>query len=257
MKPWISFVTLILLLGAGSPARADRVSDLVKQVQTNPEVKVRLTAVLMLSKYADPRAIETLIATVGKASEDARVRGFAAMALGRMKIMDAASALQTAARSSDPFLKEKATAALESLCPSNLTGKRLYINMDKAKASGPLAAVAKGIAVIHLAKMLSTRRDVVTGWPKCQKPTESAIKGKGMTGFYMDTNVKVSKEGGKVKCKIDILFTTYPSMSIKGSANATAAAEGDMDADTLGSLIEALMGSLKDDVDRFLSSNQN
>jgi hypothetical protein len=229
----------------------------VKQIQSNPEVKVRLTAVLTLSKYADPRAVEALIATVAKDSEDARVRGFAAMALGRMKIMDAAPALQTAAKSSDPFLKSKAVAALESLCPSNLTGKRLYINMDKSKASGPLASMAKGILTIQLAKLLSSRSDVVTGWPKCQKPSESALRGKRMTGYYMDMNVQVSKEGAKVGCKISILFTTYPSQSIKGNAGAKAAADGSMDADTLTSLIEALMGSLKDDIERFLSSNQN
>jgi hypothetical protein len=257
MKRWIPLITLVLLgLGSGA-ARADRVDGLIKQLQTNPDVKVRTLAVLSLSKYADPRVAAALIATLSKESEDPKVRGWAAHTLGRLRVMAAARALQQAVRSRDAFLKGKAESALESLCPSNLTGKRHYINMDKIRASGPQADIAKGIVVLQLGKVLANRKDVVTGWLKCARPTEAALRQKRMQGFYMDTSVTVTREGGKVGCKVSVLFTTFPNQSIKGNAGAKAAADGALDADTLSSLIEALVGNIKDDIDQFLSSNQN
>jgi hypothetical protein len=258
MKRWIPVITLVFLgLGSGV-ARADRVDGLIKTLQSNPDVKVRTLTVLSLSKFADPRVATALIATLSKESEDPKVRGWAAHTLGRLKVMGAVRALQQAVRSPDAFLKAKAQAALESLCPSNLTGKRHYINMDKVKASGPSAELAKGIVLMQLGKALASRSDVVTGWPKCGKPTESALRQKRMSGYYMDTSVTVTREaGGKVGCKVSVLFTTFPNQSIKGNAGAKATTPGSLDADTLSALIEQIVDGIKDDIIQFLRSNQN
>jgi hypothetical protein len=256
MRRWIPL--LVLFFGCLGPraARADRVDELVKQLQNNPEYKVRLTAVLSLAKYADPRAVDALTATVAKDSEDPRVRGFAAMGLGRLRVPSAGPALLKASRSTDPFLKSKAAAALEHLCPSRLTGKKFYVNLEKAKASGPLATIAKSIMVLSLAKVIGSRNDVVTGWPKCGRPTAGALQKERMTGFFADMAVTVTHSGGKVSCKVSVLFTTYPGQSLKGNAGAKAEVDGSLDADTLSNLIEQLVASIKEDISRFLDSGQ-
>ncbi|MDY0003719.1 MAG: HEAT repeat domain-containing protein, partial [Polyangia bacterium] len=88
------------LLAHGPEAWADPVPRLVKELQTNPSEKVRMTAVLSLSKFADPRAVTALTGALCKESEDPKVRGFAAMARGRLRVEAAIPALQKAARAS-------------------------------------------------------------------------------------------------------------------------------------------------------------
>lgn len=250
----IPFMALVYLLAAPRPAGADPVLRLVKELQSNPSYKVRLTAVLGLSKFADPRAAAALTDALKKDSEDPKVRGFAAMALGRLRVEAAVPALQKAARASDPFLKSKAMAALETLCPSKLAGKRLYLNLDRFKASGPSANLAKSIVLIQLARAVGERADVTTGWPACKKPTARDLGGKRIKGFFLDTNVKVTSEGGKVGCHVNVLFTTYPDQSIKGNAGAKASVPGAPDGEVLSGLIEALVGAIKSDISRFLDT---
>lgn len=250
----IPLMALVSLLAAPPPVFADPVLRLVKELQSNPSSKVRMTSVLLLSKYADPRAATALTGALTKESEDPKVRGFAAMALGRLRVEAAIPALRKASRATDPFLKGKASAALETLCPSSLSGKRLYLNLDKFKASGPSAPLAKSIALIQLARALGERSDVTTGWPACKKPTARDLGGKRMKAFFMDTSVKVAVAGGKVTCHINVLFTTYPDQSIKGNAGAKASVPGAPDDDVLSGLIEALVGAIKSDIARFLDS---
>ncbi|MFH2006155.1 MAG: HEAT repeat domain-containing protein [bacterium] len=250
----ITLFVLGTLLLASTPARADRVDRLISQLKTNPSPKVRVTAILTLRKYADPRVINAFISVLGDSSQDSKVRGWAAMALGGLRVQAAVPALKKAAKSSDSFLKAKARSALGRLCPSQLKGKRFYINMDKIRAKGALGNIARGIAVIHLSQIVGRRADAVTGWPKCQKPSERALRRKGMKAFYLDTTVKVKETGGKVSCHISVLFTTYPGQSIKGNAGARAAVPGSASSEVVSQLIEALVGSIKADINRFLNS---
>ena len=248
--------TLVLLasLFAAPSARADRVGDLVRELRSNPSYKVRLTAVLGLAKYADPRAVKALIQTLNKGSENPKVRGFAAMALGRLRARGAIQGLKKATRSSDPFLKRQAHRALERMCPKSLAGKRFYLNLDKIKGSGPSANLAKTIVMIQIAKVLSKRSDVATGWPRCKRPSGRDIRRKRLKAFYLDTRVKVSASGGQTSVKVSVLFTTYPGQSIKGNAGARAAVPGGASRDNLSSLITALVGAIQSDISRFLDS---
>lgn len=254
MKHKIFAVALLGFLVSASPARADRVSSLVHALKTNPSYKVRLTAVLGLAKYADPRAVKALIGALSKSSEDPRVRGFAAMALGRLRAYAAARALRKAARSSNKFLKSRARRAMERMCPSRLSGKRFYLSLDKIKGSGPQGRVASTVAALRLARILAKRSDATTGWPRCKRPSKRALRRKRMKGFYLDTRVKVKASGGGLKIRVSILFTTYPGQSIKGNAGAAAGVQGDISSDTVANVTEQLVNALASDISRFLDS---
>lgn len=247
-------IALLGFLVSASPARADRVAGLVRALKTNPSYKVRLTAVLGLAKYADPRAVKALIGALSKSSEDSRVRGFAAMALGRLRAYAAIKALRKAARSSDRFLKSRARKAMERMCPSSLSGKRFYLNLDKIKTSGPQGQVARTVAVIHLARILAKRSDATTGWPRCKRPSKRALRRKRMKAFYLDTRVKVKATGGGLKIRVSVLFTTYPGQSIKGNAGASAGVQGDISSNTVASVTGQLLDALASDISRFLDS---
>ncbi len=248
--------TMVLITTAfcSRPARADRVGELVRELKSNPSYKVRLTAVLTLAKYADPRAVKALIYALKKSDEDPRVRGFAAMALGRLRARKAIRALRRATRSKNAFLKARAKKALHGMCPPSLRGKRFYINVDKLKASGPKSRMAGAIASIQIAKILAKRKDVTMGWPRCKKPSRRDIRRKRLKAFYLDTRVKVSNSGGKTAVKVSVLFTTYPGQSIKGNAGAKAAVPGAPSRSNLSNLIGALVGAIKSDISRFLDS---
>jgi HEAT repeat protein len=251
---WIPLAACATLLLTSSPARADRVGNLVRKLKSGSSAKVKVVAIILIRKYADPRVARALISTLQNDSEDATVRSTAARALGSMRSKQAISALKKAAKSSNSRLKKAARKALETMCPSRVSGKRFYLNMDKIRGKGSLRSLSVALARRHLHRVLARRSDVVTGWRKCRKPSGRALRKKRMKGFYLDTTVKVTNAGGRVKCKVSVLFTTFPSQSIKGNVGASAAVGGSANAGVVAQLIEALVGSLKSDINRFLNS---
>ncbi len=251
---WIPLAAFATLLLTSSPARADRVDNLVRKLKGGSSPKVRVVAIILLRKYIDPRVERALIATLKNDSEDATVRSTAARALGSMHSKRAIRPLRKAAKSSNSRLKKAARKAIERMCPSRVSGKRFYLNLDNIRAKGPLKRLSIALALRHLYRVLDRRSDVVTGWRKCRKPSGRALRKKRMKGFHLETRVKVSNAGGRVKCKVSVLFTTFPGRSMKGEVNATAAVGGSASAGLVSQLVEALIGSLKSDINRFLNS---
>jgi len=249
--PLAAFATILL---TSSPARADRVDNLVRKLKSGSSPKVKVVAVILLRKYTDPRVERALLATLKNSSEDATVRSVAARALAGLRSQRAIPALKKAAKSKNKRLKKAARKALEKMCPSRVSGKRFYLNLSNIRSKGPLKGLSTALALRHLYRVLDRRSDVVTGWRKCRKPSKRALRKKRMKGFYLETRVKVSNVGGKVKCKVSVLFTTFPGRSMKGEVNATAAVGGSANAGVVSQLVEALVGSLKSDINRFLNS---
>ncbi len=251
---WIPLAAFAIVLLSSSPARADRVDNLVRKLKSGSSPKVKVVAIILLRKYTDPRVERALIASLKNDSEDATVRSIAARALGGLRSSRALPALKKAAKSKNSRLKKAARKAIEKMCPSRVSGKRFYLNMSNIRAKGPLKGLSKALALRHLYRVLDRRADVVTGWRKCRKPSKRALRKKRMKGFYLETRVKVSNVGGKVKCKVSVLFTTFPGRSMKGEVNATAAVGGSANPGVVSQLVEALVGSLKVDIYRFLNS---
>jgi len=253
-KLWIPLALVAAILFVSTPARADRVGNLIRKLRSGSSPKVKVVAIIMLRKYTDPRVERALIATLKNGREDATVRSTAARALGGMRSARAVPALMKAAKSSNRRLKSAARKAIEKMCPSRVSGKRFYINMDKIRSKGALRSLSVALARRNLHRLMARRSDVVTGWRKCRKPSKRALRKKRMKAFYLDTTVKVSNVGGRVKCKVNVMFTTFPGQSIKGSVGASAAVAGSVSSAVVSQLVEALVGSLKGDINRFLNS---
>lgn len=250
----IPLMVLAAMFCHSGSARAKEVARMITELRSNPSYKVRLTAVLGLAKHADPRVVKALTEALNKESEDTKVRAFSAMALGRLRAEDSVSSLKKAMNSKDPFLRARAKAAYEFMCPSSLAGKRIYINMDRFKAKGPSASLAKSSTMMLLAKVLGARSEVTLGWPNCKRPTARDLSAKRMKAFFLDTTVTVTSGGGDVTCRVSVLFTTYPGQSIQGNAGARASVPGAPGGEVLSNLLEALVGAIQGDIGRFLDS---
>src|SRR5689334_7230300 len=84
IKSWTSsvVVALALLAALAAPARADKVDDLVRDLKSGSDYKVRLSAALSLAKLGDKRAIPAFVSALK--DSDKTVRGAAAVALGKL-----------------------------------------------------------------------------------------------------------------------------------------------------------------------------
>src|SRR5262245_9914124 len=88
------------------PARADKVDDLLRPLQRDPDYKVRLSAALNLGKIGNPKAVAALTGALRDA--DKTVRGVSAAALG--KLVDQRVA---------PPIRDRAIAELERVSRSD------------------------------------------------------------------------------------------------------------------------------------------
>ena len=80
-------LALAVVAALAAPARADKVDDLVRDLKTGSDYKVRLSAALSLAKLGDKRAIPAFVIALN--DKDKTVRGAAAVSLG--KLVDAAT----------------------------------------------------------------------------------------------------------------------------------------------------------------------
>src|SRR5215468_8108712 len=112
----VSIAVALVVAGRAAPARADNVTDLIRQLGDDDSDKVRQSAALALAKLGDPRAILPLAKALGNDTDEG-VRGAAAVGLGKL-VTDktdprirkvAVSALTQASQSdSSPFVRGEA-----------------------------------------------------------------------------------------------------------------------------------------------------
>src|SRR5436190_6407376 len=112
-----------LLLAFAAPAFADNVDTLIGQLSDDSD-KIRLSAVLNLTKLGDPKAIPALIKRLDPDTESSKnVRGAAAVGLGTLAAgaskaqKEAAAKALKNAETNDPapFVQAQATKALEKI----------------------------------------------------------------------------------------------------------------------------------------------
>jgi hypothetical protein len=258
-------VVLALILGAGL-AFADKVDDLISQLKTNPDYKVRLSAALNLGKIGDKRAIPALTDALSDA--DKTVRGVAAAALGKMVdgTVDATvrnraiSELdRVAQKDTDSFVRsqaQKSHAALKGLSGSGGStpssgGKPVYV------AIGPMADSTKtGGSILPL--MQKTVADTVKkNAPGFQVKTPSAteMKQAGAVAFWVDGTLialTVKQEGAtaSVTCNMSVIVATYPDKSMFGFAKGGATVQTGNVADQIATAKEDCVGAVLEDVVR-------
>lgn len=137
---WVSLVGAIamaLALGHATPARADSVDDLTKQLSSSNE-KSRLSATVSLARLGDKRSLKPLVTALHDPA--AEIRMIAANALGKLKHKAALPALRAAATDdTDEGVRKKAREAAISVAKANNLADELPA-AEPAVASRPVHA---------------------------------------------------------------------------------------------------------------------
>lgn len=267
---------LVLLLGLGArvaTVHADNVDQLIKDLKTGSDYKVRLSAVLALAKVGDKRAIDPLIGAL--ADSDKTVRGASAVALG--KLLDAttpdatrtraAKALDTLiARETNASVKKQAEntrqilAAIVAAAAASTAAGGIYVDIGAMAAEAgkaePTATLKALMRKTTVSIMGSKAKDMQLTWPTGKTPTQAQLTAKGVKGFQLDgtvneVTVKTKGSSATVSCKISMLIATFPPPSIFAVLSGTAAVQGSNDprdielakTDCVAALVEDLIAS--------------
>jgi hypothetical protein len=239
---------MLVVIARATPARADNVDELVRQLENDDSDKVRLSAALNLTKLGNARAILPLASAVER-DGDKSVRSAAAVGLGRLvtdrtdpKVKAKAIAALTRARDSDDseLVKAQAARALKAIGATEAVtptpGGGIYVNIGPmssktgdAAVDPKLRALMVKIATRTMAKVAS---NMATTWPG-GVPTKAMLDAKSTQGFYVDgtvndLKVKESRSSTMVSCKINMLLASFPDKSIFGllSGGASVQASG-------------------------------
>lgn len=239
----------LVVAGRASPARADNVGELIRQLGDDDSDKVRLSAALNLTKLGDARAILPLAKALGN-DTDKSVRGAAAVGLGKLitektgaSVRKVAIAALSQARDSDnsDFVRGEADKALKAIGVSSggsavqtpAAGGAIYVNIGPmaSKTGDPAADVRLKALMAKVANQTMTRvaSNMAITWPG-GPPTQAMLAAKATVGFYVDGTVnemKVKESGSSmmVSCKVNMLLASYPDKAIFGLLNGGASVQ--------------------------------
>lgn len=245
----VAIAVALVVAGRATPARADNVGDLIRQLGDDDSDKVRQSAALNLTKLADARAVLPLAKALGNDTDEG-VRGASALGLGKLvtsktdpRIRKVVAAALTQARDSDPsnLVRGEADKALKAIgvtsggtsVQSSQGGSAIYVNIGPmASKTGDAAVDARLKALmVKVASQTMTRvaSNMATTWPG-GAPTQAMLAAKSTSGFYVDGTVnelKVKQAGSSmmVSCKINMLLASYPDKSIFGLLNGGASVQ--------------------------------
>jgi hypothetical protein len=226
-----SVLTLLLLLPG--QAHADRVKQLIHQMTTNDDYKVRLSAALNLAKLEDPRSVPAFIQALG--DSDHTVRGVAARSLGRLvdrrtrpELRDRAIAelRRVAANDSNNFVRRQAQKSFEEL--RQLEGGAapapggVFIDLGGMSANAGDKAKMRRLMRTTTEKTFAKRASgMVTAWPGGRAPTKQELDSSKTHAFHVDgtlTELTRTAQGSStiVACKVSMLIATYPEKSMFG-----------------------------------------
>jgi len=247
----VTVAALLVILTRGTPARADNVAELIKQLENDGSDKVRLSAALNLTKLGDQRAILALVKAIGN-DGDKNVRGTAAVGLGELvtdktkpsfKNLAISALKRAAADDASDFVRSQADKALKAIgvtgtgmggqTPPPASGGAIYVNigpMSSKVGSTTSDAKLKALMVkIATKTMEKTASNMAITWPG-GAPTKAQLEAKSTQGFYVDgtlNELKVKESGSStmVSCKINMLLASYPEKSIFGLLNGGASVQ--------------------------------
>lgn len=237
-------------------AHADVIADLAGQLE-HADYKVRLAAVLSLSKLNDLRASKALVAALG--DRDKSVRSAAAAGLGKLLRLGLADAAKT-----------DAVAALTAIRRDPDAGVRKQV--ERALAAVPAAPAASGGSVFidigemttgpeHKAMRPAMDKSVRSAFGKTAStwalgaPGAKPIKlSKSQIGFHVGGSVVElkSQQSGKtatVTCKVSMFIATYPEKSMFGFLNGSASVQADA-GDTAAASADCVVAVMEDLVTR-------
>ncbi len=262
----LAVLTACLLL-CSAAARADSIDTSVKELAPGKGEKVRIAAVLALSKSHDPRAVLAVSNTVGK-DADPTIRRVAVLALEKMidaKTADDARALAfeslEKAAKSDADSKVRSTAAnvlakiaqykKSKSTPSTSGGAKpaVFVNIDKAIDQSNKAPQDAPDRVAKIVRKGIERTGYSTKWPGGGSPTSKDLASNKSQGYIVASTVKKIEvtKGGKqttIACTVAIRIAPWGGTDggEKWEANRAASASGSAKAMTGNSASDITSG---------------
>jgi phosphate transport system substrate-binding protein len=206
----------------GNPAREDNVEDLIDQLTSSDNDKVRASAALRLAKLGDPRA------TAASGDQDTPD-----------EMREAIEALRQASQDPSELVRSEAQKALRAILDSR-TGRKpsrevaIYVNVgpmssnnEEARDNERLKSLMRSVAIRTIEKL-----GLKTTWPGGPS-TKDMLKADNTMGFYVDATLnalKVKKTGSgmSVSCKIVLTVTIYPEKNAFGFLNGGASVQTSM-----------------------------
>ncbi|HEY6173495.1 MAG TPA: HEAT repeat domain-containing protein [Kofleriaceae bacterium] len=254
------------LLIAGA-ARADTLDDNIHQM-SDSSYKVRLAAVLALSKSHHPRAVIALADALRK-DDEATIRRVAALALGKMidaRTADDARELGldalAEAAAGDADLKVRTTAAHAQQDLAGLRRRKkdphsdqprpgVFVNVDGTTDQSKIAPSDAGERLARIVKKSVERTGYATSWPG-GLPTQTELASSRSRAFIVASTVKkidisrVSRQT-QVSCQLEIRVAPWSGVDggEKWEANKAASASGSAKAMT-GNSDREIAGGVRD-----------
>ncbi|HTM19013.1 MAG TPA: HEAT repeat domain-containing protein [Kofleriaceae bacterium] len=238
---------IILLFVLQSQAKADQIDDLVTQMTTSGDYKVRLSAALNLAKTGSkrPKVVRAFVKALG--DSDKTVRGVSATTLG--KLVDASTeatlrdevlrGLKNARdNDSNSFVRTQAEKAYDALKSLQGGGEApvggIYIDVSGMGVGPKVSGFPTGGSLMSKAALGSFRKEaaqMLTSWPSGGAPTKAALDSKKMHGFHVsgtlvDLSQSASGSQVTVACKVSMILASFPEKSmfgfLEGGASVTA-----------------------------------
>lgn len=222
-------VLLLLLLGQGT-AHADKVDQLIGQLTTSSDYKVRLSAALSLVKLDDPRAIPAFIKSLR--DKDKNVRGVSATSLAKLIGREtnarlrkqALAALENAGRrDKEDFVRRQAKKAYMQIKKLDTpAGGGIYVNIGdmsaKTKAAEKMRSLMRQTAEQTISKRAGA---MMTSWPSGKEPSKKQLSEAKTSAYHVDgtlISLEAESKGSTtlVSCKISMLIATFPEKSMFG-----------------------------------------
>jgi HEAT repeat protein len=261
----------LVLLAVPRRAHADNVDQLIQQLQSSSDYKVRLSAALNLAKLNNKRAIPAFIKALG--DSDKTVRGAAAAALGKLVDSTTSPKLRSDALAklkglvdgdANSFVQKQAQKAYDGI--KQLDGKggggtaapsgSLFIEVSDMAAetdgADKMKALMRKTTLTTIAKKAPS---VSTAWPTGKSPTKGQLAAAKIQAFYVHGTLNELKTAAKsgstiVSCKVNMLIGTYPDKSMFGFANGGASVQAGTSAkdieyakeDCITAVVEDLVG---------------
>jgi hypothetical protein len=261
----LAVVTAWLLMGGA--ARADTLETNIGQMKDS-SYKVRLAALLALSKSHDPRAV-IVIADALRKDDEPTIRRVAALALGKMidaRTADDARELGldalAEAAAGDADLKVRATAERAQQDLSGLRRKKkdpdnrpdkpgVFVNIDSTTDLSKVAPSDAGERLARIVRKSVERTGYATSWPG-GLPTQTELATSHSRAFIVASTVrkiefsKVSRQT-QISCKVEIRVAPWSGTDggEKWEANKAASASGSAKAMT-GNSDREIAGGVRD-----------
>jgi len=263
---WTFALALVLtFIWNSSPASANKQIDALIVSLQNQSYKVRLTAVLGLSKYNASRARMALRKRLKDTNEHPYVRGFAALGLARQNDIGSLEIFRKVYRKSwrkkrknrnYRYLYKKLKKAMKIMCPYKTRGKKYYIdyNLRSFRTIGPYKNLAQDLFISKMTKSLKSQGNVTFTWNRCKRPKRWMLRRKRIAGYYLNIKIKLSSSGDVTKCKIGVIIARYPGNAIKSFLSASAQANSKPNPYVIKLLINSLTDTHAKSVKNFLNS---